>query len=138
VPRPRLQPQLLMLNERHRAHAVPLDLEQPLLAAWRLLRDRGLHGLDRLRHGGGARAFYTAPVELTFFLAGAAFAAVPAAFTTRFAGRLLSHTRSAAPAVLRLVLRAGRLREIYSCVRPESTLCACASTSQPSTATSSR
>ena len=38
------------------------------------------------------------------------------------AGRLLSQTRSAAPAVLRLVLRAGRLRAISSWVRPESTL----------------
>ena len=43
-------------------------------------------------------------------------------FALRFAGRLLAQTRSDAPAVLSLLLRAGRFRAISSCVRPERTL----------------
>src|SRR5437899_2806418 len=70
-----------------------------------------------------------------FFRAGAALLAA-AVFAARFAGRLLSHTRSDAPAVVRLLSRAGRLRAISSCVRPESTLYACASTSHPGDADS--
>ena len=60
------------------------------------------------------------------------------AFAARLAGRLLSQTRSAAPAVFRFSFRAGRFCAISSCVRPDSTLYACASTSQPGTANSSR
>src|SRR5438034_11518344 len=74
---------------------------------------------------------------LAFLRDGAGFSAA-AVFVARFAGRLLAQTRSDAPAVLRLLSRAGRLRAISSCVRPESTLYACASTSQPGEANSSR
>ena len=49
-------------------------------------------------------------------------AAAGADLAACLAGRLLSHTRSAGPALLRLVLRAGRLRAISSWVRPERTL----------------
>jgi len=56
-----------------------------------------------------------------FLCLGAGFPAA-ATLAARFAGRLLSHTRSDAPAVLRLLSRAGRLRAISSWVRPERTL----------------
>ena len=77
---------------------------------------------------------------LGFFLAGTglADAAGCAEARARLAGGLVAQTRSAAPAVSRFVLRAGRLRAISSWVRPESTLYASASTSQPGVANSSR
>src|SRR4051794_20287146 len=61
---------------------------------------------------------------LTFFLGGAVLGALAgwSAARVRLAGGLVSQTRSAAPAVLRLVLRGGRFCAISSWVRPERTL----------------
>src|SRR5581483_12213534 len=73
-----------------------------------------------------------------FFAGAAVLALATAAFCEFFAGRLLAHTRSDAPAVLRFVFRAGRFLAISSWLRPERTLYACASTSHPGTAESSR
>ena len=73
--------------------------------------ERRLHRLDGGRHGGLARAFEAAEVELGLFFwrCRAAAGAARGFRAPRLAGGLLAHTRSAAPAVSRLVLRAGRL-----------------------------
>src|SRR5207248_713150 len=142
----RLQPHFFVVHESQRAHAIPFHFEEPVIPARRLVHQRRFHRLDRGRHFRFAGALYGAELDFRFFLTSAvvlagavgASAAGATAFRPRAAGRLLAHTRSAAPAVLRLVLRAGRLRAISSCVRPESTLYACSSTSHPGTAKSSR
>src|SRR5690242_15710077 len=73
-----------------------------------------------------ARAPLIAETSILDFLRAAAGLSAAAGFAAAlelcFAGRLLAHTRSDAPAVLRLPSRAGRFRAISSCVRPESTL----------------
>src|SRR5207245_1354934 len=118
----RLQPHFLVLHEGDGADAVPFHFEEPIVAFRRSLHQGRFHGLDGDRHFRLADAFQAAEVELLFFLAGAAGAGASVPPVLRVAGRLLAQTRSAAPAVSRLVWRAGRLRAISSCVLPESTL----------------
>ena len=49
-PAARLQADLFVVQEGHGAHAIPLHLEQPILAARHALGEHRLHGLDRRRH----------------------------------------------------------------------------------------
>ena len=98
-----------------KSHSSPRGMRSAIMAFMGSI-DRG--------HGGELRALEAGEVD-DFFLRLAALAAGSArgfAARGRLAGGLVAQTRSDAPAVLRLVLRAGRFCAISSCVRPESTL----------------
>ena len=123
----RLQMGRFVFDQRDCADAIPLHFEQPAVAARRTLRDLRLHRLDGRRHLRLACALQAAWIDFRIFFLGAGVdedaAAVFADFAApRAAGRLLAHTRSAAPAVLRFDFFTGRLRAISSWVRPDSAL----------------
>src|ERR1035437_9103955 len=62
-----LDAHLFALHERDGAHAVPLDFEQPLLAARRTLGERRGHRLDRRGHLRLAHALYAREINFRFF-----------------------------------------------------------------------